>query len=181
MSVKQEGGRDSVLGKRKQSFEQPRRLAKATVTYQHMSDRDRGKFDAAVHLLRNNFSNTQLCNQLMQEIKCISEDVAREVEMHASEGLCALEFACKQSDVLLHDKRGDVGKRVFIAWVGDHATHVPDDKLTNGDMVWYRGIVLEHRADKKRSHKIGYEDGEVRWHNADDMIRRDQWSWIHVA
>jgi hypothetical protein len=117
----------------------------------------------------------------MQEIKCISEHVAQEVAMNATEGLASLEHACKQAYVHLSDLRSDVGKRVFVAWVGSHAEHIPDDKLTNAHMVWYRGIVLEHNKNKKNSHKIGYEDGQTRWHNADDMIRRDQWSWIHVA
>ena len=70
----------------------------------------------------------------------------------------------------------DVGRRVRVKWIPHcvKARNPPKSK-----MLWFPGFVIQHSTTANvRTHKVQYDDGDVRWHDAQGMQEDSLWEFL---
>lgn len=84
----------------------------------------------------------------------------------------------KRPNGALRTKRAasDVGRRVRVKWIPHYvkARNPPKSK-----MLWFKGTVIEHSTTAKvRTHKVQYDDGTVKSHDARGMQQDGLWEFL---
>ena len=70
----------------------------------------------------------------------------------------------------------DVGREVRVKWIPHY---VKARNPAKSKMLWFPGTVIEHSTTRKvRTHKVLYDDGTVKWHDARGMEQDGLWEFL---
>ena len=73
----------------------------------------------------------------------------------------------------------DVGRQVRVKWI---PYYVKGRNPSKSKMLWFTGTVIEHNTTANvRTHKVQYDDGDVKCHDARGMQQDGLWEFLSTT